>query len=175
MSSTRGSSVERNGSVRALVTRYDPTTTRTTPTAAAISPRSWNGRNWSVTRSTIVSARPPGRISLVTWRMRCATPSASRTRPAKTTSSQRLTPMPGVSQRRRFSREPREPPSRTLQLPVEDRDGSVVRLPEPARQLLGERDRAVVAAGAPESDREPRLALADVGRQRELEVLVEVL
>ena len=33
----------------------------------------------------------------------------------------------------------------------------------------------MVAAGAAEGDREPRLALADVGRQRELEVLVEVL
>src|SRR6476646_8742772 len=102
----------------------------------------------------------------MTW----AAPSASRTRPANITSSQRLTPIPGVSQRRS-----RWPTSRTLELPVEHRDRPVVLFAEPARQLLGERDRAVVAAGAAERDREPRLALADVGRQREVEELMEVL
>ena len=46
-------------------------------------------------------------------------------------------------------------------------------LAQPGGQLLGDDDRAVVAAGAADRDRQPGLALADVGRDREVEELVQ--
>ena len=62
-------------------------------------------------------SRPPGSRSRVTWRSMCATARASSSRPAKTTSSQRLMPIPGLSQRRRFTPAParggRRRPART--------------------------------------------------------------
>ena len=112
-----------------------------------------------------VPAMPPGSRSRDSWRSRCATPRASSSRPRNTTSSQRLTPMPGVSQRRRFTQR--------SQLAVEHRHGAGVLLAEPRRELLGEDDAAVVAAGAADGDREPGLALGDVGRDRELEELLQ--
>ena len=78
-----------------------------------------------------------------------------------------MTPMPGVSQRRAGSR--------ALQLAVEDRDRPEVLLAEPGRELLGEDDRAVVAARAAEGDRQAGLALADVGRHAQVEEVVEVV
>src|SRR5947209_1739432 len=57
---------------------------------------------------------------------------------------------------------------------MEDGDRPEVLLAEPRRELLGQRDRAVVAAGAAHRDREARLALAEVSGQGEREELVEV-
>ena len=89
--------------------------------------------------------------------------------PRRSTSSQRLTPMPGWSQRRNLiARSSASSPlaSCPLELAVEDLDRLVAALAEPARELLGEDDRAVAAAGAADADREPALALGREGRDR---------
>ena len=60
-----------------------------------------------------------------------------------------------------------------VELPVEDRDRAEVLVAQPAGELLGDDDRAVIAAGAADRDGQARLALGDVGRDRELEELDE--
>ena len=94
-------SSDRSGCVRLRTTRHAPMATSPTPTPAAARPRMPTGRNCSVRMSVTVSATPPGSTSCETCRIRCAAPTASRTRPANITRSQRLTPMPGWSQRRK--------------------------------------------------------------------------
>src|SRR5206468_9829190 len=176
MSSTRRPPADgMNGAVRARIVRYAPKPIRASPAIPATSPRSQYGRNWRVIASRATPTNPPGLASCVAWRITWATPSARMSVPAKVTSSQRLTPIPGVSQRRRFIGRP----SRSVQLAMEHGHGPEIPFAEPARQLLGERDRAVVAAGAAERDRQAGLPFADVGRDREgqevLDVLQEVL
>ena len=97
--------------------------------------------------------RPAG---AATW----ATPTARSRSPTNATSSQRLTPMPGVSHRRMFTARARG---------GRPRHGPEVPLAQPRRELLGDHDRAMEAAGAPDRDREPRLALVDVGRDEQVE------
>src|SRR3954464_4969520 len=80
--------------------------------------------------------------------------------------------MPGVSQRRRFI-DVASPASLPVELAVEDGNRPEAALAEPRRELLGDDDRAVVAAGATDGDRQPRLALGDVGRDGEVEKAVE--
>jgi hypothetical protein len=53
---------------------------------------------------------------------------------------------------------------------VEDRDRPVILLAQPGRDLLGDHDRAVVAARAADADGQPGLALGDIGRDGELEL-----
>ena len=150
---------ERPGTTRRRRARRRPT--------ATMSPRNANGRNWSVSESIRPPTSPLGARSRVIWRRKWATARASRSRPANTTSSQRLTPMPGVSQRRQVHvRSSSRWKTAT---------GPKSWFAQPARQLLGDDDRAVVAAGAADGDRQPRLALGDVGRDREVEELVEEL
>ena len=64
---------------------------------------------------------------------------------------------------------------RPLELAMEDRDRPELVLPEPRRELLGEDDRAVVAAGAADGDRQPRPAVLGVGRDGKLQQLLDEL
>src|SRR5688572_19068444 len=52
---------------------------------------------------------------------------------------------------------------------MEDRHRARVLLAEPTREHLGEHDAAVIAAGAADPDRQPRLALRDVRGDGEFE------
>jgi hypothetical protein len=56
---------------------------------------------------------------------------------------------------------------------VEDGHGPGVLAAEPLGEELGDHDAPVIAAGAADCDREPRLALLDVRRDREVEELLE--
>ncbi len=56
---------------------------------------------------------------------------------------------------------------RALELAMEDGHGAEVLLAQPGGELLGDRDRAMEPARATDPDREPGLALADVGRDDE--------
>src|SRR5258706_1979488 len=163
--------VARNGSVTARTSRQPPTTTSSAPVVPATRPRRANGRNWRVRTSAIASAGEPGAKPGVTWRSTWAAPSASRSRPRNTMSSQRLTPIPGSSQRRRFTRlaSPR------LELPMEHGDRPMAPGLEASRELLGDDDRAVIAAGAADPDREPALAVGLHRRDRELEEVLDEL
>src|SRR5260221_10816638 len=163
--------VVRSGSVTARTSRHPPIATSSTPALPATSPRRANGRNWRVTRSANASAAEPGWRSGVTWRSRCAAPSASSRSPRKTTTSQRLTPIPGRSQRRRFNGRP----SPRLELPMEDRDGPMALGLQPAGELLGDDDRAVVAARAADADRQAALAVGLHRRDRELGQVLDEL
>src|SRR6476661_862656 len=116
-------------------------------------PRSSYGSHWRVIASITEAAKDPGARSALSWRSACATPTAISSSPTNATRSQRLTPIPGVSQRRRFT--VRSP----LELAVEDRHRAEIALAQPRGELLRDHDRAVEAAGAPDGDREPRLAL----------------
>ena len=137
-----------------------PNATRATPTdAGRRSPRSANGRNWRVSRSMSAPARPVGSRSRVTWRRKCASASASSRSPAKTTTQPALDPDARASASAGGSC--------PVELAVEDRDRPEVLLAQPGRELLGDDDRAVVAAGAADADRQPGLALGDVGREGE--------
>ena len=56
---------------------------------------------------------------------------------------------------------------------MEDRDRPEVLLAQPRGQLFADRDRPVVAAGTADPDGQASLAFGDVGRDRELEELVD--
>src|SRR4051812_22048682 len=61
-----------------------------------------------------------------------------------------------------------------VELAMEHGDRPEVLLAQPFRERLRQGDRAVIAAGAAERDREPGLALADVGREHERQELAEI-
>src|SRR5439155_23104764 len=166
------SSSRRSGSVSARASGHAPIRTSAAPRPPATRPRSGNGRNWSVIALITVWAIPPGCRSGVTWRITCATPSASRSRPRNMSRSQRLTPIPGWSQRRSLT-EPASRPSFAPELAVEHLDRIVPLVAQPLGELLREHDRTVAAAGAADADREPALALVGEGGNAELEQLVD--
>src|SRR6266540_4093791 len=170
MTSTSGWSPSRGrkGSMNARMTRTEPTRTRAPPRSPTSSPRRGYGRNWRVTTSMRIWVAPPGWRSRLAWRMTWAPATARRRSPTKTRRSQRLIPIPGVSQRRRFIAA-----SLPVELAVEDGNRPEVPFAEPRGEVLGEDDRAVVAAGAADRDRQSGLALFDVGRQGVLEELVD--
>src|SRR5262245_49382553 len=180
MTSTRGWSspapVARSGSVTAWTSRHIPTTTRPAPSAPARKPRRANGRNCRVIALTIPSHGSGRSTVAVSCRRTWATPSASSRSPMNTRPSQRLTPMPGWSQRRS---EPRVAltgrPSSALELAMEHVHVVVALLPEAPCQLLSDHDRAVETAGAADPDREPALAVGLHRRDREVEELVDEL
>ena len=130
-------------------------------------PRSANGRNWSVRRVD----EPPERPARLEVAGDLAQHVGDRHRQEQQAEEDHqqpaLDPDAGVSQRRRFI------PVRAVELAVEDRDRARVALAQPGGELLGDDDAAVVAAGAADRDRQPGLALVDVGRDREVEELLE--
>src|SRR3954451_15411201 len=181
MTSTSGvgaSPPGRNGSMRLRTSRTEPMTKSAIPAPARIAARAVYGRNWSVATDTAAWVEASTSTSRYSWRSRRAPASARPSSPMKTRSSQRLTPMPGRSQRRRFialsddSRGVRAT-SRSLELAMEDGYRPEVPLPEPRRELLRDHDRAVVAARAAAGDRQPRLSLGDVGGDREIQEVAE--
>ena len=111
------------------------------------------------------------RTSRSSWRRTSAPPRARPSSPDEDDEQPALDRRcPGVSQRRRSgdAGSAGAGRSRPVELAMEDR--------RPARsprsrshvgELLGDGDRAVVAAGAADRDRQPGLALADVGRDGE--------
>ena len=127
-------------------------------------------------------------------------PSASSSSPRNTTSSQRLMPMPGRSQRRSTGASldglarpgaggigpaaDRRCRSAVAVMPVahsrsssrcQTLTGPLAGLAPARGDLLGDRDRAVLAAGAAERDRQPALALRLVAGERVLEVVLDVV
>ena len=56
---------------------------------------------------------------------------------------------------------------------MEDRDRAEVLLAQPGGERLADGDRAVEAAGAADGDGQPGLALPDVGRDGEVEELLQ--
>ena len=164
--------------MRLRTTRHAPTATSATPTAAATRPRTANGRNWRVRRSAIDSATPPGSTSLRELADEVRRPEREQDQAGEhdeepaLDADARLEPAPEPHGARLTGH---GLASRPLQLAMEDLDGLVAALAQPAGQLLGEHDRAVAAAGAADPDRQPALALGREGRDGELEQVVDLV
>src|SRR4026207_1421516 len=114
---------------------------------------------------------PVGPNSRPTCRSMWANAIANNSSPTNRTSSQRLTPIPGVNQRRRViagsleaARRGGRAPSCAIELPVEHRDWPEVALAKPLGQDLGQDDAPVVPAGAADGDGQAGLAFPAIRR-----------
>ena len=155
----------RNGSMNARITWTEPTTKIASPIPPTISPRSGYGRNWRVRVSMSEPERAAG-LEVAGDLAEHVGDGQGEQQQAREDDQQ-----PALDPDARASASGAG--SCPLQLAVEDRDRPEPALAQPGRQLLGDDDRAVVAAGAADGDRQARLALRDVGRDREVEEVLQ--